>query len=41
MKINKEENVEKFLEVVDQMIEIDPDIEKKLRKRKHVVGSSL
>ena len=41
MKINKEENVEKFLEGIDQMIEIDPDMKKKLRKRTHMVGSSL
>ena len=41
MKVNKEENVEKFLEAVDQMNDLDPDVMKKLTKRKYKVGASL
>ena len=41
MKVNKEENVEKFLEAVDQIENLDPDVMKKLTKRKHKLGISL
>ena len=41
MKVNKEENVEKFLEAVETMKDLDPDVMKKLTKRKYQVGASL
>ena len=41
MKVNKEENVERFLEAVETMKDLDPDVKKKLTKRKYQVGASL
>lgn len=41
MKVNKEENVEKFLETVQTMKDLDPDVMRKLTKRKYQVGASL
>ena len=35
MKVNKEENVEKFLETVQTMKDLDPDVMRKLTKRKY------